>query len=96
MHANTKDHRIVYSKLVNHCVNQELINEYGLESYSEIEFCTTKETESFTIDALDWFCLIVVASLIVMIIVGTLYDAQLRVNGGNHPEHFRKFPIHCE
>lgn len=96
MHADTAHHRTVYRKLVNQCVNQELINEYGLESYSEIEFCLTRETEMFTIDALDWFCLIVVVSLLAMIVAGTLYDVQLRANSGNTPEHFRKFPMNCE
>lgn len=73
-----------------------MMNEYGLETYSEIEFCVTKEMEMFSIDALDWFCLIVVTSLVAMIIVGSLYDVQLRVESGNNPEHYRKFPMNCK
>lgn len=96
MHDSTKNHRRVYNPLINRCVNNELINEYGLESYSEIEYCVTKETESFKIDLLDWFCLILVVGLLVMIIIGSLYDAQLRADSGNNPEHFRKFPANCE
>lgn len=96
LHASTNHHRIIYNALVNHCVNQEMNNEYGLESYSEIEYCSTKDTENFSIDALDWFCLVVVTSLLALIVIGSLYDAQLRSKGGNNPEHFRKFPMNCK
>uniref|UniRef100_A0A336LZH1 CSON009110 protein n=1 Tax=Culicoides sonorensis TaxID=179676 RepID=A0A336LZH1_CULSO len=93
MHAHTPQHRIQYKQVINECVNQELINEYGLTSYSEIEYCSTKETESFTIDTLDSIALIIVTTLIVMLLWGTFYDIHLRSeNTTNKNEHFRKYP----
>ncbi|XP_063699368.1 nose resistant to fluoxetine protein 6-like [Culicoides brevitarsis] len=93
LHATTKEQRIVYHEAINRCVNQEMLNEYGLESWSEIEFCNTNESESFSIDLLDFFALVVVLSLIALTLIGSLYDAQLRDEGGKNPEHYRKFPI---
>lgn len=73
-----------------------MIEKYGVTGYSEIEHCVTKETETFKIDALDWFCLGVIITIFGLVYFGTGYDLRLRAKGGFNPEHFRKYPYSCK
>ncbi|XP_063697950.1 nose resistant to fluoxetine protein 6-like [Culicoides brevitarsis] len=95
MDKNTKHHRDLYKNTVNQCVNKELSNEYGLESFSEIEFCSTEETEKFTIDFLDLFAIVVVSLLVVMLVIGTWYDVQLQSQNPENQDHYYKYPFNA-
>lgn len=44
-YANSSMDREKFNRIVNQCINVELMELYALEGYSSIEFCTQKNAE---------------------------------------------------
>lgn len=77
-----------YGVLINKCVNYEL-QRYGLEAYTEIDYCSTNDTEP--VDWLDVLALVVVGVIIAWTLVGTAYDLSVKPEE-ECPEYFQKDP----
>lgn len=45
---NVKEDRINYEKLINICVNKELMDSYNLSGFSTIEYCIRKDNNQFS------------------------------------------------
>lgn len=70
-------YRRLYNKLVNQCVNRELMSVYNLSGYSSIEYCVVEDS-SIPIDGLDIGFLTITGMILMIVLSSTLYDRHLK------------------
>lgn len=86
-------HRQKYATVINQCANIEM-HKYGLQSYSEIDFCMVQEEindPDRPWDPLDLLFLAFMAVIVTCLFVSTYYDNTLPT--ADNPEHYEKHPV---
>ncbi|XP_065086708.1 nose resistant to fluoxetine protein 6-like [Ochlerotatus camptorhynchus] len=71
------DWRIKFKRLANQCVNFELKRQYSIMGYSAVEYCVSNQ-EHDPLDYLDIIFLVVVGSIILAVVLSSLFDYKLK------------------
>ncbi|CRK96295.1 CLUMA_CG009715, isoform A [Clunio marinus] len=77
-YANSSEDRKKYNKIINQCINVELMELYDLKGFSSIEYCTTNRNAT-KIDWLDIFFIIAFSILLTIVIISSAYDKRLLI-----------------
>lgn len=92
---NAEKHRTQYNRLINKCVNLELIDKYNLTAYSSIEYCIFGDTK-VPIDTLDIIFAVFLIVEIFVVISSSLFDRYLRNTVSkkiiDSKEHYKNLP----
>lgn len=83
-YPNSTQDRVKYSKIVNQCVNVELMRNYKLRGYSTIEYCVNATLPPK--DLLDIFVQLFFLALFLVALASSFYDRYLR-NKSLKPAH---------
>ncbi|EDS31130.1 conserved hypothetical protein [Culex quinquefasciatus] len=73
---NVEPYKKNYSDLMAAIVNTDLTERYGLQAYTEIEYCDRTGVDEFPIDGVDIAFLVFIADLIIAVIASSYYDAS--------------------
>ncbi|EDS31128.1 conserved hypothetical protein [Culex quinquefasciatus] len=85
---NVEPYKKNYSDLMAAIVNTDLTERYGLQAYTEIEYCDRTGVDEFPIDGVDIAFLVFIADLIIAVIASSYYDASWKSSNGL--KHYQK------
>lgn len=71
-------HRELYGQVVNLCVNQELRTDFGLEVFTEIEYCHEPGRRLESLSTWDGLCIAVICLLAGLAVLSTIFDCHLK------------------
>ncbi|XP_023033314.1 nose resistant to fluoxetine protein 6 [Drosophila willistoni] len=89
VHKRNSDEHLHYDHLINSCLNREFGKKFPLRLRSHIEYCV-KADEHKKFDGADLTMFLLLATLLILTIISSNYDFQLKTESGRQGNEFYK------